>query len=723
VLSTQGQVTDVTLYLLGKKDISELDEVIQAFSEGYSIEDSYDSSVRYSYDEFLGITFKLIGSYDTYVYDGEYKVWTDKSNDKRFMSQLIKNGEDLTIVGVVQPKEDVASPLLLRGINYPASLIDHLAENAAESEIVKAQLKRPEVNVITGVPFGEESERTEFDMGSLFKVDEEAIGEAFKFDMDELDMPSMQGFDLSGIDLSGMDLSGAIDPGDMASAMPSLTPEQVAELLGSVKINVTAEEMENLLRTVLAGYADYIDDDPSTDYSRLGGAVESFMRTEDAREILRNEIRDIISENSEKMITRSQLERIVGNIMAGYPDYVEANSPDGESSAALLTGYLRTPAVQTIITNSAAELREQVSSMGVSREQAEKAAEALYNGYVEYAKANDLPDPSKLSESVRGYMATPEAQSVISEGVSKALDTSELEKKAAEMMSSYTGAIGEQISKMMGEVMKQIAKPLTNSISKSLEGLMSGMTENFQSMFNVDPEAMANAFTANMDAEELRDLMMSLMSTEKSSFENNLNKLGYADLDNPSTITIYPINFDSKTRVKSILDGYNDMQMERGHDDKVIKYTDVADALISSVTTIVNAVSYVLIAFVGVSLVVSSIMIGVITYISVLERSKEIGILRAIGASKRNISQVFNAETFIIGGLAGLFGIGITWLLLIPVNIILRALTEQQNINAVLPGGAAAILVLLSICLTLIGGIIPSKKAARRDPVAALRSE
>ena len=722
-LTSQGQVSDVTLYILGKKDIKDLDELVRAFAEGATVEDTYDSTARYSYDEFVGISFRLANSADYYVYDGEYKVWTDKSRDKKYMEGLLRDSEKLTIVGVVQPKEDVTTPLLMRGINYPASLITHIAADAADSAIVKAQLRTSDIDVITGVPFGEENERMGIDLNSLFSVDEEAIGEAFSFDLDDLDLSSMSKMDLSKVDLSGMDLSGALNPGDMSSALPSLSQEDIAELLSGVKINVTAEEMETLFRTVLSGYMDYIAEDPSTDYSRLGSAVGDYLRSEDARELLRNDLRDIISENSENMITRSQLERIVENIMAGYPEYVESHSENGEGSAELLTEYLRSPAVQTIISNSAAELRDQLASMTVSREQAEKVAGDLYDGYTAYAKENGLPDPSKLSESVAGYISTPEAQKVIADGVAKAVDASELEKKATEMLSSYTGAIGNEISKMMGQAMSQITKPLMDSISKGLQGLMGGMNDDFQSMFNVDPEAMADAFTMNMDAEELQDLLSSLLSTEESNLDNNLRKLGYADLDDPSTITIYPANFDSKAEVKKILDGYNDTQKARGDEQKVIKYTDVADALISSVTTIVNAVSYVLIAFVGISLVVSSIMIGVITYISVLERSKEIGILRAIGASKRNISQVFNAETFIIGALAGIFGIGITWLLIIPANIILRALTGQPNISAVLPVPAAIILIGLSIALTLIGGIIPSKKAARRDPVAALRSE
>ena len=172
-----------------------------------------------------------------------------------------------------------------------------------------------------------------------------------------------------------------------------------------------------------------------------------------------------------------------------------------------------------------------------------------------------------------------------------------------------------------------------------------------------------------------------------------------------------------------ILDTYNDDMENSGNDDKVISYTDIVGAMMSSVTTIIDTISYVLIAFVSVSLIVSSIMIGIITYISVLERIKEIGILRAIGASKRNISQVFNAETFIIGLMAGLIGVGVTLLLLIPGNALIHHLSGDPNINAFLPADAAVLLILISVILTLIGGIIPSKSAANKDPVEALRTE
>ena len=205
----------------------------------------------------------------------------------------------------------------------------------------------------------------------------------------------------------------------------------------------------------------------------------------------------------------------------------------------------------------------------------------------------------------------------------------------------------------------------------------------------------------------------------ESSLKDTLKKLGYVDLDSPSTINIYASTFEDKDSVATAIEHYNDTV----EDEDKISYTDVVAMLMSSITTIINVISYVLIAFVAISLVVSSIMIGIITYISVLERTKEIGILRAIGASKRDVSRVFNAETLIIGFSAGAIGILMTLLLNIPINMIVHDLTDIYSLNAALPWKGAVGLVFISMALTFIAGLIPSGLAARKDPVEALRTE
>ncbi len=242
-------------------------------------------------------------------------------------------------------------------------------------------------------------------------------------------------------------------------------------------------------------------------------------------------------------------------------------------------------------------------------------------------------------------------------------------------------------------------------------------------LIEIDEEKIKDVISFAMDEETMQEMFAARASSEISSYKGNLTRFGYADRKEPLRISIYPNDFESKNDVIRLLDAYNAAMEAEGYEDKVIAYTDYVGALMTSVTTIIDVITYVLIAFVAVSLVVSSIMIGIITYISVLERRKEIGILRAMGASRWNITEVFNAETFIIGALAGVFGIAVTLLLQIPINAIIRDLADQEGIRAFLPPGSGIILILLCIFLTFLGGFIPSRKAARQDPVEALRSE
>ena len=249
------------------------------------------------------------------------------------------------------------------------------------------------------------------------------------------------------------------------------------------------------------------------------------------------------------------------------------------------------------------------------------------------------------------------------------------------------------------------------------------LTSKFSNAFDIDSSKFASAFRLNFTEDELARVVTAMMSKDKSTLRNNLIKLGYQDLDEPGYISFYFNSFDGKDNFIEFIENYNKEMEEAGYEEKVIRYSDTTGILMNTVKTIVDAVSYVLIAFVSISLVVSSIMIGIITYISVYERTKEIGILRAIGASKHNIASIFNAETFIVGFLSGLFGIGITYIFIPIINAVLRHYTGGVKIAASLPIDSAIKLIILSIILTLIGGLIPARAASKKDPVDALRSE
>lgn len=258
---------------------------------------------------------------------------------------------------------------------------------------------------------------------------------------------------------------------------------------------------------------------------------------------------------------------------------------------------------------------------------------------------------------------------------------------------------------------------LSKDIIKAMYGENDENVQMMLSMGEAEMAAMLDEFLLNPQDDIL--LTMYNLYISPGSYEDNMDLFGFVSLDAPSKISLYADNFEDKEAISNSIENYNKTASEEDQ----ITYTDYVGLLMSSVTTIVNVISYVLIAFVAVSLIVSSIMIGIITFISVLERTKEIGILRAIGASKRNISQVFNAETFIIGLFAGLIGIGISLLLLIPINAVIHAVTKTTDISASLPVWGSVILVALSMFLTLTAGLIPSRKAAKKDPVEALRSE
>ena len=722
VLTQRGRVSDMTLYTLGLKDPAELEEMVRRFSQGETVQPD-GPELRLSYADLLGIRFKVLPASALYTYDADYKLWTDRSADEAWLRRTLEGAEDLTVVGVVLPREDMSNPTLSYGIVYPAALSDHLRDLSAAGEVTKQQLSDQSFDVFTGLPFGESTQDRDMDLSALFSVDEEAIGKAFQFDMGEGGDFDFSDFDLSEMDLSDLDLSGAIDPNDFSAAMPSLSEKDITDLMKSVKLKIDAEDLRALVEKLLEGWLAEAEKDPSTDPSRLAASMTDYLRSETAREVLETGIRAALEENGAAAVTADELETMLTAVLAGYPAYAAERDPEGEAlPLAFLADYLQTEEARAALNAVAAELRTRAEAFTLSPEQIQELTRQVYEGFEAYAEQTGQPGLRSLGQSFTDYLSSDAASSLLGETVSKALDTSGLKTQAASLFSRYAASVGGAIGKAMEKAMGGLTEQLTEAIAKNLSGLTEQFAENLQEAFTIDPEALAEAFSMNMDPAELRDLMTALMSKQANTYGGNLRKLGYAADEDPASITIYPKDFNGKSRVKEILAEYN-ARMEREDPDRVITYTDIVDTLMSSVTDIVDAISAVLIAFVAVSLVVSSVMIGVITYISVLERRKEIGVLRAIGASKRNVSQVFNAETFIIGALAGLLGVGVTYLLLIPANRIIAHFAGDVQIRAYLPVTAAAILVALSIVLTLLGGLIPSRKAARQDPVAALRSE
>ena len=345
----------------------------------------------------------------------------------------------------------------------------------------------------------------------------------------------------------------------------------------------------------------------------------------------------------------------------------------------------------------------------------------------------DLKDASKLAAAFSAYLENDAtAQQCLAQ--LKALGGDVLAERIQQTMTDYVQKqLAPYLQQAMDQVMQSLCDRIATTVSSQLKagaaGLMDQMATQMSSSFanlasamHVDASAFARAIHFNMDAEDLSSLMMSYAKASKLTYDNNLTTLGYADEADPISVKIFPRDFEAKERVLDHIDAYNKQVKAAGHDERAISYTDYMGIIMGSVTDIVNTISLVLIAFVSISLVVSSIMIGIITYISVLERKKEIGILRAIGASKRNVANVFNAETFIEGLIAGVFAIVVVVLVSFPVNAWALANKQVPNLMS-LPVQDALVLIGISVLLTVVAGLLPARSASKKDPVEALRSE
>lgn len=627
VLTGSGGMSDFMLYTLGLRDPAELQGMVQQFAAEEDVTTPTDITDP-SYQDILGITFKLVDASDYYEYDADYDVWRDKTDDVDYMRNLVQNGEDMHIVGIVQPREDASASMLSAGINYPASLTQHVIDQAVQSQIVQDQLADPAVDVFTGKEFGAEDEggSSEFSMDSLFTVDGNALSAAFTVDQSAL---------TAGLGSMDLDLSSvSIDP----SQLPAFDAS-------SIQIDPNSMDLSGL----------------SFDLSGL----------------------DLSFDGAQPTIDSAAIGTAMAQVMQGFGDWYAQHSGEYADYSEAVSAYFADSTVS-----------------------------------------------QQMSDAIAGAIDTAGMQEGIAEQVQQQVGTAVQQQLVPQIAAALGQAIQQQLqtaiqaymTQTMTAVMSQMGATLQQQVGAAMEQSMSQLAANMANAMHIDESAFADAFQLNMDEDDLTELMMSMMGSGEATYDGNLASLGYADVGKPSEIAIYPIDFQGKENVLQILDDYNARMEGSGQDDKVITYTDIVGTLMSSVTTIVDMISYVLIAFVAISLVVSSIMIGVITYISVLERRKEIGILRAIGASKSDISHVFNAETVIEGLVAGLLGVGITALGCIPASAIVYAMFDVPNV-AQLPWQAAAVLVLISVFLTFVAGLIPASNASRKDPVEALRSE
>lgn len=387
--------------------------------------------------------------------------------------------------------------------------------------------------------------------------------------------------------------------------------------------------------------------------------------------------------------------------------------------------------------------------LSVSEDALQSLMKKIMDGYKRYIISNGILNLDKIGFS--SYMESDQFKQLLSESMGDLLDTTGLQEQFTAslqqnlqgIMTSYLQSYSEQLSQKLGEalqtkltaaiqtqmstvmqqLMTQLITQFSQQIQSAIQNNIAQLSSQVEDALKIDPTVFQSAVQVNMSTDDLVDLVKMNLQSSTTSYGSVLGALGYSDYAKPGSIWIYPKSFEAKNRIVDSLNAYNAAMRAQGEEDKVIVFSDTVGTLMSAVTKIVDMVSNVLVAFVAISLAVSSIMIGVITYISVLERRKEIGILRAIGASKHNVSEVFNAETFIIGMCSGVIGVGLCLLLLIPGNMLIHSIAGTTSVTAVLPPKAALVLIVLATLLTILGGLIPARSAAKCNPVTALRSE
>lgn len=671
-LDKDGCISDYTLYSLGFYDPDVMRQMTQQMLNGEEVR-MPDNTRAFTYDDAMGMTFKVIPASALYQRNETQGTWTDMSDDEGYMRERLDEGITLRVVGVVRPSDSAGSTSVREGISYTSALTSRLIQESSDSQIVREQLANPDVDVFTGKAFEElrDSQGRAFDMSSMFTIDQGALKRAFSFDSSALGR--------SVADMGELDLSGvSLDPSGFDMSSMSLDTSALSSIFD-------ADTMSKILGNA-----------PKFDLAKSGLA----------------DLGSGLTDEQVKRVTQG-----ANKLASGFIAWMEKNHP-GELGPLAGSG----PASGSRAANGAGASGDTPSEPAANGGRA-----SSYAAYLREYLSNDETAKEVLTE-LRGLLG--EEASRLVEGAMRDYLTNQFvpyfSGALGSLMSEAAQAMATQLALQMQQQMAaatgQLGTQLSSAISGQLQKQMATLTSAMQDGFSVDPTAFASAIRLNVSQDDLTSLLTNFMNAKDLSYESDLKKLGYADVTSPESIRIYPKDFKAKQGVLDIIDGYNRKVSSTGDDSQTIQYTDIAGTLMSSVTSIVDMVSLVLIAFVSISLVVSSIMIGIITHISVLERRKEIGILRAMGASKLGVANIFNAETVIEGLFSGVLAMAVVYVASVPVNSIVEQTQKVSNIMALTPQNALA-LIAVSVVLTLVAGTMPAMSAARRDPVEALRSE
>ena len=667
VLKDKDKIPDLLVYSLGLRDNKVLNQLVNDIMTNHE-SNIKDEAKTFTYDELINRQLKLINTSDLYKYNSKYDTYEDMSNDKEYLEDVYNKSEDLIITGVAYCNDNSS----LTGIIYYDSLVDHVIEVAKDSDIVNKQLKNPDTDVFSGNKFDEDKEKSGLNFNDMVSIDQDKLKNAFKFN---LDTSAIKDTDYASIILNNSN--------DIKETITSTTDSFVEVINNTYKsFGTTLIDSYNKMFTQTVTIATSCPNDNYVDV------------TDPSKGCIFNEGDDYVEINGYKYVPNNY-------ISTSYVYYGEYSLLD--PNVRTVDFFINSFDSNTDFNNGIDAICQNLKDkayINLTKDDVKNIAYEMFRTYFDEVRKNENFDSTTNLIKVDDLIDV------------DAVENTVLTNSASSIYGQAYNSAKELINMLAAKGVASAVQESTTPLIKVFEGM--------DKAISFDTQAFASAFNFDMDEDELSRLMSSMLTSSSASYKNNLINLGYQDKEEPTSISFYFNDFESKDNFLNLIDTYNQQVKD---EDKDISYTDMTGLLMSSVSTIINAVTYVLIAFVSISLIVSSIMIAVITLISVMERTKEIGILRAMGASKRNVSSIFNAETFIIGLLSGFIGVGISSLLTIPINNLIHKLTGVYDINAVLNIKPALVLVLISVLLTMLAGFIPSKKAAKQDPVIALRSE